>query len=182
MPKKSRQGNLKHIFIAARRWFWLSCAVSNARIFLFYWLPALVWMAVIFTASADPRSAAHSSTLFMPLLHFFFPQIPTDEAERLHHYFRKCCHLSEYAILALLVRRALIHGVRSNWAPCSWQLTGSVIGIVFLYAASDEFHQIFVPTRTPLFSDVCIDTTGGAAGLLVAGLCRHLWRRIGQTP
>jgi VanZ family protein len=38
--------------------------------------------------------------------------------------------------------------------------------IVALYAASDEFHQSFVPTRTALVSDVFVDTAGGAAGLL----------------
>ena len=35
-----------------------------------------------------------------------------------------------------------------------------------LYAATDEFHQLFVPERTSLVSDVMIDTAGGAVGLL----------------
>jgi len=30
----------------------------------------------------------------------------------------------------------------------------------FLYAASDEFHQSFVPTRSASFKDVLIDTIG----------------------
>ena len=50
----------------------------------------------------------------------------------------------------------------------NWDEAGLALSIVFLYAASDEFHQIFVPTRTPLVSDVFIDTAGGAIGLLGA--------------
>jgi VanZ family protein len=41
------------------------------------------------------------------------------------------------------------------------------IAIVFLYASSDEIHQIFVPTRTALVSDVLIDTTGAIGGMLL---------------
>ena len=47
-----------------------------------------------------------------------------------------------------------------------------------LYAASDEFHQSFVPTRTPLVSDVLIDTAGGAIGLLALWLIRPLAKTL----
>ena len=58
--------------------------------------------------------------------------------------------------------------------PGSGRKPVSRLPCVFLYAASDEFHQIFVPTRTAQVSDVFIDTAGGAAvcsrfGLLAAG-------------
>ena len=43
---------------------------------------------------------------------------------------------------------------------------GSRWPLFSLYAASDEFHQMFVPTRTAHVTDVLIDTAGGAAGLL----------------
>ena len=38
------------------------------------------------------------------------------------------------------------------------------IVIAGLYAVSDEFHQSFIPGRTPLISDVAIDTLGAALG------------------
>jgi len=85
--------------------------------------------------------------------------------ERLHHDFRKCGHLTEYAILGLLVWRAL-HGTKSALPPWSWPKVGGTLTIVFLYAALDEFHQKFVPGRTPLVSDVFIDVAGAAIGLL----------------
>jgi hypothetical protein len=49
--------------------------------------------------------------------------------------------------------------------------------IVFLYAATDEFHQSFVPTRTPLVSDVFIDTVGGAASACSRSGFFNRWRK-----
>jgi VanZ family protein len=150
------------------------------RGFLKFWLPVLVWMSVIFTASADSRSYQHSSLLVEPLLRWLFPHMPESEIAEIHHLFRKCCHLTEYAILALLVFRALRHS-HTALSPWSWPRIGGTLLIVFLYASTDEFHQSFVPTRTPLFSDVCIDTFGGALGLLVAW-AYHRWRMPKPQP
>jgi VanZ family protein len=145
------------------------------RGFLKYWLPVLVWMAVLFGASADSRSSVHSSSLVKPLLRWFFPHMTETEIENIHHFFRKCCHLIAYAILALLVFRAL--GFSKNELPAwSWPRVGGTLLIVFLYASTDEFHQRFVPTRTSSFWDVLIDTAGGAIGLLVVWIY-HCWRR-----
>ncbi len=44
-----------------------------------------------------------------------------------------------------------------------------------LYAASDEFHQLFVPGRAGLFTDVAIDSCGAALGSALAALVA--WRR-----
>jgi VanZ family protein len=139
------------------------------RGFLKFWLPVLVWMAVIFTASADSHSYQHSSLLVEPLLRWLFPHMPEQQIAEIHHIFRKCCHLAEYAIFGLLVFRALSHA-KTDLPPWSWPRVGGTLLIVFLYASSDEYHQSFVPTRTPLFSDVCIDTSGAALGLLAAWL------------
>ena len=80
---------------------------------------------------------------------------------------RKGAHLTEYAVLALLLWRALRKPVKNDPRPWSWREAGLALAIVFLYAASDETHQLFVPTRTAHVTDVLIDTAGGAAGLLV---------------
>lgn len=98
-----------------------------------------------------------------------------ENVERIHHYFRKCCHLTEYAILALLIWRAL-HAARNRLSDWSWPKVGGTLLIVFLYAATDEFHQVFVPTRTPLVSDVFIDTSGGVIGLLLLWFFRKFRR------
>ena len=149
-----------------------SLRVPKLRIFLKYWLPVCVWMVVIFTASADSKSYQHSSTLFEPLLHWLFPRMPESQVAEIHHLFRKCGHLTEYAILALLVWRAIHHSVKNQNRSWQWDEAGLALAIVFLYAATDEFHQIFVPTRTPLISDVLIDTSGGAVALIALWLLK----------
>lgn len=136
------------------------------RDFLRFWLPVLIWMAVMFGASADSHSYEHSSRILIPLLRWLFPHMPESEMETIHHLSRKCCHLVEYAILGLLVFRALRHS--QNRLPAwSWPRVVGALLIIFLYASSDEFHQRFVPTRTSKFSDVLIDTAGGAIGLFL---------------
>lgn len=139
--------------------------VPKLRTFLKYWLPVLVWMALIFSASADSHSYEHSSRCVEPFLRWLFPQMSQTRIGQIHHLIRKCCHLAEYAVLALLLWRALNRS-KNKLSPWSWPKVLGALLIVLLYAASDEFHQIFVPTRTPLVLDVLIDTAGGAIGLL----------------
>jgi len=173
--------------------------VLKLRAFLKYWLPALIWMALIFSASSDANSFAHSSRIIGPLLHWLFPQMPDDTMYLIVLLVRKCAHLTEYAVFALLLWRALRKPVKNAprppaWpklpttqqaepqpnrmperesrtlrrgeGPWLWREARLALLIVALYAASDEFHQCFVPTRTGLVSDVFVDTAGGAAGLL----------------
>ena len=100
--------------------------------------------------------------------------MPAAQVEDLHHAFRKCGHLSEYAVLALLLWRAIHHPTRNEpRRPWRWDEAGLALALVFLYAATDEFHQIFVPTRSPLITDVMIDTSGGAIALALWWLLRR---------
>ena len=157
--------------------------MPNLRNLLKYWLPPLAWMFLIFSASGDAKSYQHSTALFEPLLHWLFPQMSQAHVELIHHLFRKTGHLTEYALLALLLWRAIHHSQNNNCAPkpdkggpvapkrseggWRWDEAGLSLAIVFLYAGSDELHQVFVALRTALVSDVIIDTTGGALGLLL---------------
>jgi VanZ family protein len=140
--------------------------MPKSRAFLKFWLPVLLWMAVIFSASSDAHSYEHSSRFVEPFLHWLFPKMPQPNVDKIHHVIRKCGHLTEYAVLALLLWRALQLS-KNNLAAWSWPKVGGTLLLVFLFAASDEFHQSFVPTRTPLVSDVFIDTAGGTIGLLI---------------
>ena len=144
------------------------------RGFLYYWLPVLIWMVLIFSASSDEKSYQHSTHLFEPLLHWLFPAMSRENIEFLHHLLRKGCHLGEYAVLALLLWRAIHKPKRGHTKPWRWDQASLALAIVFCYAATDEFHQIYVPNRTPLISDVLIDTSGGALALLLLWLGRWL--------
>ena len=177
--------------------------------FLKYWLPVLLWMGLIFTASSDTHSFARSSRILAPLLHWLFPHLPEDTVNFIVLLARKGAHLTEYAILALLLWRALRKPVKNDArppagpkppptkpaepqpgrmpehesrtlrrgkGPWNWREVRLVLLIVALYAASDEFHQLFVASREAAVHDVVIDTAGGTAGLLALWLFGR-WRK-----
>jgi VanZ family protein len=150
--------------------------MSKTRSFVKYWLLPLAWMSLIFLGSSDSHSYQHSSRLIEPLLHWLFPRMSQQRVETIHHLFRKCAHLTEYATFGLLLWRALRKPVRHDLRPWRWREAAIAVVIVFLYASTDEFHQRFVPSRTPLISDVLIDTSGAIIGMIL------LWavgRRLG---
>ncbi len=70
--------------------------------------------------------------------------------------------LTEYAILAILLWHALVN---LSWKS-SISLTISLLGCA-IFAASDEFHQSFVPSRTSSVYDVMIDICGAVIGLAI---------------
>jgi len=141
--------------------------MQTVRSFVKYWLVVLAWMAVIFTASSDSRSYQHSSRLIAPLLYWLFPHISPHTVDWVVFIARKCAHVTVYSVLALVLWRAVRRPVKSDPRPWSWKQFGVVVFLVCLYACSDEYHQSFVPTRTPAVHDVVIDTLSGAAALLV---------------
>lgn len=83
---------------------------------------------------------------------------------------RKLAHFSEYALMALLV-----YTMWRPWLPRSRRLYLIVIFWVFLSAAGDEFHQLFVNGRHGSFADVLLDTSGGAFGVLFCVLVEKIF-------
>lgn len=140
--------------------------VSKSISFVRYWLVPLAWMSLIFVGSADSKSYVHSSRLIEPLLHWLFPHMSEEHVHLIHHIIRKCAHLTEYAVLGILIWRAVRKPDRNNPRPWSWREAAIAVLIVFAYASTDEFHQRYVPTRTPLVSDVFIDTGGALIGMI----------------
>lgn len=88
-----------------------------------------------------------------------------DMAEELAMYFehpiRKFAHFSEYACMGVLVFILLV-----QWLKRGRMLYLITVLWVAVSAAADEFHQLFVPGRYGSAADVCLDTCGGAFGLL----------------
>jgi VanZ family protein len=142
--------------------------------------PALLMMGVIFVASTGMGTSAHSGWLIRHLLTWLGigQQLPPARFDSVNHYVRKAGHLIEYALLGGLLHRAAAHhqasaGEKDRWGP--HRVLGALI-VVALYAASDEFHQRFVASRTPSVWDVLLDIAGGAAGLGVKWAWER-WRR-----
>ena len=156
----------------------LLCAVQKLRRFTIYWLPVVAFMVVIYSASGDSKSVQHSSRIIEPILRWLFPQLAHDTVWLIVLLVRKCAHLTEFAILALLVWRALDASTPPGPQAWSWRLARNTWLFVALYAASDEIHQLFVPNRQASAWDVLIDSSGAAAGLLglwALGCWRKWW-------
>jgi VanZ family protein len=103
------------------------------------WLPVVVWAAVIFAFSSVPSLGTGLGTWDTIL--------------------RKCAHMAEFAILAILIARAC--------GSVAWAFAGAVA-----YAATDEIHQLFVRGRHGSPVDVAIDAVG-----IAVGLAAFEWRR-----
>jgi VanZ family protein len=104
---------------------------------LTHWLPVALWASLIFALSSIPNLGTGLGTWDVIL--------------------RKGAHTTEYALLAVLLVRAI-----EREAPA--------LALGVLYAASDELHQAFVRGRHASPIDVGIDTVGLLIGLLA-------WRR-----
>ena len=141
--------------------------MRKAGLFLRYWLPVILWMTVIFLASSDALSSDHTSRIIGPLLHWLFPWMSDAVVGDIAFYIRKLAHLTEYGLLGLLLWRALRQPVRHDPRPWNWPLMGRTVLLAALYAGTDEFHQLFVPSREARIHDVVIDTCGATCALLV---------------
>jgi len=133
---------------------------------LMRWVPVLVWMGVIFSASSDGMSFQHTSRIIGPLVQWLFPQLSDETVHAIVVCVRKCAHLTEYAALALLLWRALRKPPAAESRRWQWPTAGLALALVALYATSDEIHQAFVPSREGSVRDVLLDTLGGTLGLL----------------
>lgn len=127
-------------------------------------------MGFISLMSTDVGSAEHSSRILEPVLHWLKPNASVEDFNLVHLLARKAAHLTEYAVLGLLVFRALRLSCPTLVRRSAWSVGVAALMVAAAFAGIDEFHQSFVPGRTPAVTDVLIDTCGAALGLGVIGL------------
>lgn len=123
------------------------------------WTVVVLWMGVIFFASSQTNSGEESGAITQFLIHLVGAAPSAEQTAEFHHLLRKCGHLTEYGIFAALMAWAQ-PGLTIERAGLTW-------GAAALYAATDEWHQTFVPNRGPAFTDVLIDSAGALAGLVI---------------
>ncbi len=73
-------------------------------------------------------------------------------------------HLPEYAILSILIVRALDKEKRSNFIKNSYFLSGLITGII---GTGDEVYQYFLPKRFFTWYDIALNILGGILGILI---------------
>ena len=130
----------------------------NSRKIFRYWFPVALWIGFIFWMSTGIFSAHNTYLFFEPILRFLAPSMSQKEIVAVHYALRKLAHLTEYFISGLLLFRAFKNGsdTRREWR---WGISSLIV--IVIIAASDEYHQTFVMTRTPSLVDIGIDVTGG---------------------
>jgi VanZ family protein len=134
----------------------------NFREIVKAWLPVVLWMALMFFGSTDLMSAEQTSRFVTPFLRWLQPGISADAIAHVHFLVRKTAHLTEYAMLAGLLFRAL-----RGWIGRFWLRAAAAFAPTLAIAAADEFHQSFVPSRTPSLGDVFIDYAGAVVGIVI---------------
>lgn len=133
---------------------------------------ALLWMCVIFAFSAQQEeessevSEAFSYRIVSSTGIFFHLHLDEEELRRIaaaiESTVRKAAHMTEFGILSVLIYVWL-----GKWRmPVGKKMSIAAISAT-LYAASDEFHQLFVPGRAGSVRDVIIDGTGAILGICI---------------
>ena len=131
---------------------------GTIRHLLWFWLPPLAWMGMIFYLSAQP-------------------DLPGPPEPWLATLFSNSAHFGVYGGLAFWWWRALRSSRRKPEPQKALGKKGDraalllALGISVLYGASDEFHQSFVPGRDASLLDLLTDTAGAATALWL------VWRR-----
>jgi VanZ family protein len=134
------------------------------RSLLKYWMPLFIWFGVIFLGSTDLMSAEHTSRFLVPFLRWLKPNITAEAVVQIQFFVRKAAHLTEYAVLAILIWRALRHGTNLRAKRSVFFI--AVWFVCAIFAVGDEFHQSFVAARKASPNDVLIDICGAIAGLI----------------
>jgi VanZ family protein len=132
------------------------------------WAPVIFWAGIIFFFSTDQFSSSETSSFLEPLVSAILSGVTPEQFEPIHFVIRKFAHWFEYFVFSLLLIRALSATLRSK---LELRRAVSILAVVLLYALSDEFHQVFVPSRTASLADVGIDWFAGICGILWTYLC-----------
>lgn len=143
------------------------------------WLPAVLWMAVLFTVSTEVGSSRRTSRLLVPLLRWLAPNLPQSTLDQVQLGVRKAGHAVGYAILAGLVWAGRRAGASAGPTTWRWADARFAFAVAVLYAGTDEWHQTFTATRQGTVADVLLDAVGAALGLGLLWLWSR-WRRTGQ--
>jgi len=105
------------------------------------WLPVLLCMGLIFYCSTITGGTFKKIMPFQDVIFHFFA----------------------YMILCLFFSRAIRNNSLGMTAK---KLILFTVLFALVYGATDEWHQVFVPNRTPSLMDLFIDGLGGFAGSL----------------
>ena len=150
-------------------------------------IPVLLVMVMIFCFSAQngQDSGQVSGRITRFVLGMFVPDFDTWTAEMQAEVcstvglvVRKLGHFTEFFLLGFTLMLHIDAIGKKITLKLPWLIAW---GVGTLYAVTDELHQGFVGGRHPAIMDVCIDSSGVVAGVLIIMLIlRQIRRRTAQ--
>lgn len=127
------------------------------------WILLVLWMIFIFYMSSKSGNESSQQSNFV---YKIINGMGIDLGKKFEEVFiviiRKSAHFLEYMILCILSINVMNKYNKSNKRVFIYSLI-----LVFLYACTDEFHQLFVQGRAGKLADVCIDSLGGTFGFII---------------
>lgn len=131
-------------------------------------IPMFIMMGIIFFFSAmEGDDSSQTSEFFLRAVVKLVKDIShlgvsSTTMATLHLIIRKIAHFTEYLALGMTIMLAIYHFFR-------YRVISLIIPelIAVLYAATDEYHQYFVPGRYGTYGDVIIDGFGALVGILI---------------
>ena len=139
---------------------------------ILYMIFIIIWMMIIFIFSNQPAddstklSDGFIETTIGNVYQIFNHDVTEEKLfeikSKYSHPVRKLAHFTIYLILGILVILLV-----KEYPLGMKKIILISLFICFLYACSDEVHQLFVLGRSGEFRDVLIDTSGSFIGILL---------------
>lgn len=150
---------------------------------LFHSILVIIWMLVIFNFSSQngTKSTKTSDVVTSMVVNVTTSvtnkDIPREEVKKKVEdstfLVRKTAHFTEYLILGILVLQLL-----SDYTKINKRMLIVSLIICYLYAVSDEVHQIFIPGRTAKVLDTFIDGAGSLVGIVIYSIYQSKCRKM----
>ena len=129
----------------------------------------ILWMGLIFVLSNDTAEASSkkSDGLIVRCVQDIIKRdLSTKEKEKVLKYLvkpvRKSAHFFLYFVLGILIINLF-----KSFELFNYKTILLAILLCFLYACSDEIHQLFIKGRSCEVRDILIDTIGSLSGISV---------------
>lgn len=127
----------------------------------------IIWMITVFCFSNQQgeTSGSTSGKVIKAILKIFTKDVSEEKIQKLQLPIRKLAHFTIFAIGGVLAIMLL----NQYNIPLMKKIIYSQL-IITIYAATDEFHQRFIPGRTASIWDVLIDSAGALTAILIISL------------
>ena len=125
------------------------------------------------TSSGLSQKVANFVVEIVPSIKNMPEQEKEKVVDRIESVVRKIAHYSIYTLVGILLMSLMSTYKIKELDRIAVSL---IVGVI--YASTDEIHQVFVPGRGPLITDVILDSIGVLTGIFVVMLILEVYRRL----